>query len=155
MSLKAVDGPPGAPWDRALHGRLDELVVESELLAGNALGDSARRPHYVYRSPGAGAAGPVPSVYVIQGFTGQVDMWKGRSTFEPTMIERLDAMFAQGGCPEAIVVFVDAWTSRGGSQFLNSSATGPYLDYLCDEIVPFVDERYPTHADRDRRGLAG
>ena len=36
------------------------------------------------------------------------------------MIERLDAMFAQGDCPDAIVVFVDCWTSRGGSQFLNS-----------------------------------
>ena len=26
------------------------------------------------------------------------------------MIERLDAMFAAGECPDAIVVFVDAWT---------------------------------------------
>ena len=52
-------------------------------------------------------------------------------------------------------MFVDAWTSRGGSQFLNSSSTGPYLDYLCDEVVPFVDDRYPTMAGREHRGLAG
>jgi S-formylglutathione hydrolase FrmB len=71
------------------------------------------------------------------------------------VIEAFDAMFASGSCPDAIVVFVDAWTSFGGSQFLNSSATGPYLDYLCDEVVAFVDERYPTAADRDHRGLAG
>ena len=51
------------------------------------------------------------------------------------MVERLDAMFAAGDCPDAIVVFVDAWTAYGGSQFLNSTATGRYLDYLCDEIV--------------------
>ena len=50
---------------------------------------------------------------------------------------------------------VDAWTSRGGSQFLNSAGTGRYLDYLCDEVVPFVDGRYPTRADRDHRGLTG
>ena len=55
------------------------------------------------------------------------------------MLERLDAMFASGDCPAALVVFVDAWTSYGGSQFLNSSSTGPYMDYLCDEVVPFVD----------------
>ena len=60
------------------------------------------------------------------------------------MVERLDAMFAAGDCPDAVIVFVDAWTSRGGSQFLNSTSTGRYLDYLCDEVVPFVDERYPT-----------
>ena len=44
----------------------------------NPLGDSPRRPLYVYRSPGlvsGKTSGPVPSVYVIQGFTGQVDMW--------------------------------------------------------------------------------
>ena len=66
-------------------------------------------------------------------------------------------MFADAGepCPDAIVVYVDAWTSLGGSQFLNSSATGRYLDYLCDEIVPFVDSRYRTAADRERRGIAG
>jgi S-formylglutathione hydrolase FrmB len=29
------------------------------------------------------------------------------------------------------------------------------MDYLCDEVVAFVDERYPTAADRDHRGLAG
>ncbi len=64
-------------------------------------------------------------------------------------------MFARGGCPPAIVVMVDAWTSRGGSQYLNSSSTGRYQDYLCDEIVPFIDAHYPTIADRDHRGLAG
>ena len=59
------------------------------------------------------------------------------------MLERLDEMFASGDCPPALVVFVDAWTSYGGSQFLNSSSTGPYMDYLCDEIVPFVDAALP------------
>ncbi len=154
MAIREVQGPPGPPWGRALRGRLDELVIESELLADNPLGDPPRRPLYVYRSPGAGD-GPVPTVYVIQGFTGQVDAWLGRSALEPTIIERLEEMFAQDGCPEGIVVFVDAWTSRGGSQFLNSLGTGRYLDYLCDEVVPFVDHRYPTRADRDHRGLSG
>ena len=48
-------------------------------------------------------------------------MWANRAPFEPTMLERLDEMFASGDCPPALVVFVDAWTSYGGSQFLNSS----------------------------------
>ncbi len=158
MALRELDGSPRAPWARPLAGALDELVVESELLSGNPLGDPARRPLYVYRSPGVARADTgngVPAVYVIQGFTGQVDMWLARSAFEPTMVERVDAMFAAGGCPDAIVVFVDAWTSRGGSQFLNSTSTGRYMDYLCDEVVTFVDERYPTLASREHRGLAG
>ena len=154
MALRETDDELQPPWGRRLAGTLEQLVVESELLAGNPLGDSPRRPLYVYRSPGVGTK-PVPSVYVIQGFTGQVDMWLSRSAFEPTVIERIDAMFAAGECPDAIVVFVDAWTRRGGSQFLNSAGTGRYLDYLCDEVVPFVDDSYPVLSGRDHRGLAG
>jgi hypothetical protein len=133
------------------------LVVESELLAGNPLGDPARRPLYVYRPPGvdAGAGEGIPAVYVIQGYTGQLDMWLGHAAYEASVIERIDAMFAAGDCPDAIVVFVDAWTRYGGSQFLNSAGTGRYLDYLCDEIVGFVDARYPTSPDRDHRGITG
>ncbi len=157
MALRAVEGDVGAPWARPLGGVLDQLAVESELLADNPLGDPARRPLYVYRPPGVELDHPrgLPSVYVIQGFTGQLDMWLSRQPCEPTTIERIDAMFTSRSCPDAIVVFVDAWTSRGGSQFINSAATGRYLDYLCDEVVPFVDERYPTLAGRDHRGLAG
>jgi S-formylglutathione hydrolase FrmB len=157
MALREVDAPAGEPWQRPLAGRLETLVVQSELLANNPLGDPTRRPLYVYSSPGiaAGRARSVPAIYVIQGFTRQLDMWLSRSIFEPNVIERIDALFTDGDCPDAVVAFVDAWTSLGGSQFLNSTATGRYMDYLCDEIVPFVDARYPTRADRDHRGIAG
>jgi hypothetical protein len=157
MALREFAGSPGAPWERPRHGSLDQLVVESELLAGNPLDDPEIRPLWVYRPPGIELDHPrrLPSVYVIQGYTGQLDMWASRPTLEPTFLERLDAMFAARECPDAIVVMVDAWTSYGGSQFINSSSTGPYLDYLCDEVVPFVDERYPTAASRDHRGLTG
>jgi hypothetical protein len=155
MTLKVVDGAPGPPWDRELRGRFDRLVVESELLAGNPLGDPARRPLYVYTPPGVDERGEYASIYFIQGFTGQLDMWLTRNPFEPTVIERVDDLFGDDGVPRAIVVFVDAWTSYGGSQFINSIATGPYMDYLCDEIVPFIDERYPTEADRSHRGITG
>jgi hypothetical protein len=157
MSLRERDGAAGAPWDRPFHGTLDRLVVESEALAGNPLGDPAHRPLWVYRPPGVERDHPkrLPSVYVIQGYTGQLDMWANRMMFEPTFLERLDHLFASGDCPDAIVVLVDAWTSYGGSQFIDSSSTGPYMTYLSDEVVPFVDERYPTLAHRDHRGLTG
>jgi hypothetical protein len=157
MSLRERDGAAGAPWDRPLHGMLDKLVVESELLTGNPLDDPAHRPLWIYLPPGVERQHPkpLPSVYVIQGYTGQLDMWANRVAFEPTFLERLDHLFASGECPDAIVVMVDAWTSYGGSQFVDSTSTGPYMSYLCDEVVPFVDERYPTLAHRDHRGLTG
>jgi S-formylglutathione hydrolase FrmB len=154
VALTETDDRLGPPWERPLSGRLERLAVNSELLRDNPLGDPPRRPLYVYLSPGVavGRAGSVPVVYLLQGYGNQLDTWLARKPFEPTIVERLDATFATEQTPEAIVVFVDAWTSLGGSQFINSSGTGRYMDYLCDEVVPFVDERYPSSG---RRGVTG
>ena len=144
------------PWGHAWAGRVDEHVFESRVLAGNRLGDPHQRPLYVYTPPGYEAEGErrYPCIYVIQGMTGQVDMWRNRKAFTPTVLEAVDAWFAKGGAP-AIVVYVDAWTSYGGSQFLDSPATGRYHTYVCEEIVPWVDARYRTVAEAASRGVAG
>src|SRR6185437_7675779 len=133
------------PWSRELVGTLDEHVLESEALRGNRLGDPSRRPLWVYTPPGAGDTA-LPSIYLIQGLTGQIDMWRNRAAFRPNPLELVDALFADDGCPPARIVFVDAWTSYGGSQYLDSPGVGNYHTYLCEEIVQFVDERYPTSA---------
>jgi Putative esterase len=142
------------PWSRDLLGRIDEHELTSGALRGNRLGDPHLRPLWVYVPPGAGDA-PLPSIYLIQGHTGQIDMWRNRSAFRPSVPELIDRLFAEENCPPALVVFVDAWTSYGGSQFLDSPGVGNYHTYLCDEIVPFVDDRYPTLADAAHRGIAG
>jgi S-formylglutathione hydrolase FrmB len=145
------------PWSRELVGRVDELEIDSEVLRGNVLGDPHVRPLWVYVPPGYDDDPDrrYPSVYVIQGFTGQIDMWNNRQPFRPTFTELIDTMFEREEAPPVLVVFVDCWTSLGGSQFLNSPGTGRYLDYLCDEVVPFVDDRYRTDARRERRGIQG
>jgi S-formylglutathione hydrolase FrmB len=53
------------------------------------------------------------------------------------------------------LVYVDAWTAYGGSQFVDSPGTGQYHSYLCDEVVPWVDAHYRTIADRESRAIAG
>jgi len=157
MTLSLKEGSPGPPWDRRTGGTLEQLTVTSELLAGNPLGDSADRPLWVYLPDGVerDSSDEFASIYLIQGYTGQLDSWLNRNAFEPHMVERLDKMFEDATVPRAIIVFVDAWTAYGGSQFVNSTSTGPYMDYLCDEIVPFVDANYPSIADPGHRGLTG
>lgn len=145
------------PWHIEPAGRFEHLTITSEVLRNNPLGDPYERPIHVYLPPGLGndPAKRYPTIYLIQGLTGQVDMWWNRFPLRPTVPERIDAVFADGSTPPAIVVFVDAWTSLGGSQFVNSPGTGQYLDYVCNEVVPFVDARYPTLATRDHRGVTG
>jgi S-formylglutathione hydrolase FrmB len=145
------------PWSEELAGRLDEHVIESELLRGNVLGDPHERPLWVYVPPGYDDDPTVrwPSVYVIQGYTGHVAMWRNRSPYRQPFVETADAVFASGRAPGCVVVYVDAWTAYGGSQFVDSPGTGRYHSYLCDEVVPFVDTRYRTIADRESRAISG
>jgi S-formylglutathione hydrolase FrmB len=145
------------PWSADLAGRIDEQVITSELLRGNPLGDPHERPLWVYLPPGYEdePARAYPSVYVIQGYTGHVAMWRNRSAYRQPFPETADAVFAGGQAPPAIVVYVDAWTAYGGSQFVDSPGTGRYLSYLCDEVVPWVDGRYRTLADAGHRAIMG
>jgi len=150
-----MDLPP--PFGHRWAGRVDELAVDSQALTGNVLGDPHRRPLYIYTPPGYDddTDRRYPSVYLIQGLTGQLDMWKNRRAFQPTVLEAIDDWFAAHEATPAVVVFVDAWTSLGGSQFIDSPGTGRYLTYLCEEVVPLVDDRYRTLADSAHRGIAG
>ncbi len=145
------------PWSRRLAGRFEEHELESDALRGNPLGDPHRRPLWVYVPPAYDAEPErrLPTLYLIQGHTGQVDMWTNRAAFRPTVPELVDRLFAQEGCPPALVVLVDAWTSYGGSQFLDSPGVGNYHTYLCEEVVPFVDGAYRTLAAAAHRGITG
>jgi hypothetical protein len=144
-------------YPRPLAGRLDRHAFTSTLLADNPLGDPAERPLEVYVPPGYDDEPErrYPSTYVIQGYTGAVTMWHNRAPFRPTFPEAADALFAAGETPPCVIVLVDAWTSYGGSQFVDSPGTGRYHSYLCDEVVPFVDEHYRTLPGAAHRGITG
>jgi S-formylglutathione hydrolase FrmB len=144
------------PWSIPPAGRFDELSLDSRLLRDNPLGDPHERPLWVYTPPGYHDSDRrYPSIYLLQGMTGQLDMWRNRAPLRRNVPELVDELYASGRCPPAIVVFVDCWTSLGGSQFLDSPGTGRYHSYLCDEVVPFVDARYRTLAAAAHRGIAG
>jgi enterochelin esterase-like enzyme len=145
------------PWSYEFAGRLEEHTFDSDVLKGNVLEDPYQRPLWVYIPPGYedDPERRFPTVYAIQGLTGQLDMWRNRSPFRWNFPELADRGIASGEIPPCVVVYVDCWTSLGGSQFLDSPGTGRYLTYLCDEVVPWVDARYRTMAEREHRGIAG
>ena len=147
----------GRPWAAPLQGQLVQTTIESEALRGNPLGDPHVRPLWVYLPPGYDAESDrrYPTVYQIQGLTGQVDMWANRAPLRPSVVERIDELFAAGDVPLCLVVFVDCWTSIGGSQYVDSPGTGRYHTYLCDEVVPFVDAGFRTVVGPQGRAIAG
>jgi hypothetical protein len=145
------------PWSIEFRGRFEEHTFQSEVLEDNVLGDPHVRPLWVYLPPGYDEEPDrrYPAIYQIQGLTGQLDMWRNRTPFRRNFPELADEGMASGDIPPCIVVWVDCWTSLGGSQFIDSPGTGRYHTYLSEEVVPWVDATYRTMADRDHRGIAG
>jgi S-formylglutathione hydrolase FrmB len=143
------------PWGRALQGTFDEHEIHSDALASNPLGDPLNRPLWVLTPPHVQPDEPAPVIYLIQGFTSHIDMWRYRLALRESALERFDAALADPDHPPVRLAFVDCFTSLGGSQFVDSPAVGNYHTYLCDEVVPFVDAAYPTLAAAAHRGIAG
>jgi S-formylglutathione hydrolase FrmB len=145
------------PWSVPLLGRIDELTIVSAVLRDNPLGDPHERPVWVQLPAGYDEESDrhYPVVYVLTGFGGQINRWRVREPYQQPLPELVDQMMADPDVRPVIVVYVDSWTAYGGSQFVDSPATGRYHTHLCDEIVPFVDSRYRTTADKDHRALAG
>ena len=117
------------PWSADLAGRLNEHVVTSELLRDNPLGDPYERPLLVYVPPGydddPGRRYPV--VYVIQGYTGHLSMWRNRSPYRQPFPETADAVFARGEAPPALVVFVALVMAATTASFWLSGSTTSIL----------------------------
>jgi S-formylglutathione hydrolase FrmB len=138
-------------------GRVVVERIESAALKGNAAGDPhvRRVPIYLPPSYDQSPARRYPVVFVLTGFTGRGRMLLNDNAWAPSLDDRMDALLTRGECAEMILVMPDCLTRYGGSQYLNSSATGRYEDHVTDELVRFVDGRYRTLAAREHRGIMG
>ena len=142
--------------DAVQRGRVAALPHVSRVLRHNALGDPFERDVYCYLPPGYDTSGQrYPVIYFLSGFTGTGRMHLNYDPFVESIDRRLDRLIADKSMPPAICVLPDCFTALGGSQYVNSTATGRYEDYLIDELVPFVDAQLRTLASRDHRGVSG
>ena len=131
------------------------LQHKSAILKNNPCGDKFIRDLYVYLPPDYEEDKFYPSVYVLTGFTGRGKMMLNDSAFTPNFAERMDSLINSGKIKPMIAVMPDCFTKYGGSQYINSSATGDYEDYLTQEIVPFTDETFRTIKDKNSRAVMG
>jgi len=143
-------------WSTAPRGEVIRLEHHSRLLERNPLGDAATRELAAYLPPGHDLEPTrrYPVIWVLAGYTGTGGMLENQGAWSPPLSRRMDQLIA-AGCPPVILALPDCFTRLGGSQYLDSSATGPYRSYLLEELVPLVDARFPTLPHRDHRGVMG
>lgn len=137
-------------------GTVVTLRHESKILRSNPLGDKHIRDCIVYLPPGYEESGTsYPTVYCLTGFGGRGRMLVNHNPFIPNLAERMDGLITSGAIKPMIAVMPDCFTYYGGSQYINSTATGNYEDYLTLEIIPFIDENFCTLAYANSRAVMG
>ena len=140
-------------------GSIILLEHASEVLKGNPLGDPHVRRLAVWLPPQYDAARArarrYPMLMDMVGFSSSGLSHIGWKAFSENVPERAGRLIHEGRMAPAIIVFPDCFTALGGNQYVNSSAVGPYADYLIREIIPFVDREFRTRAAREYRGCFG
>lgn len=138
-------------------GTIRVLITESKILSGNPLGDPHVRKMPVYLPPGyeRDTGQRYPVVFLLTGFTGRGSMMLNESAFAPNIKERLDILIGSGRIRPMIAVLPDCFTRYGGSQYIDSPATGNYESHLTKELVPLVDSEFRTVPERSSRAVAG
>lgn len=125
----------------AARGEVHRLRLESQVLAGNLLGDDPVRELHVYTPAGHDGRG-LPLLVDLVGFTGSGLSHTNWKSFTENVPERLDRLIGSGAMGPVTVAFPDCYSRLGGNQYINSAVIGRYEDYLVDEVVPFVEQRF-------------
>jgi S-formylglutathione hydrolase len=136
---------------------VQKITVHGKALEGNLEGDSADRSVMVYlpKSYSTDRARRYPVLYLLHGFTDNIDNWWGVKQHFVSVPAVLEKAMVSGGMREMIVVMPDAFTRYQGSMYSNSAATGNWERYITSELVEAIDSRYRTIAAAQSRGLAG
>jgi len=130
-------------------------VIRSEALEGNALGDPVERRVVVYLPPGYSPSSErYPVVFLLAGFAGSGASFLNYDPWDDDIQQRMDRLIAAGSARPMILILPDAVTRYGGSQYINSTATGRYQDYLI-ELVDWADHSFRTIPRREARAIAG
>jgi len=131
-----------------------EVIVErfdSKVLRGNPLGDPTERDVAIYLPPNFDSHRRYPAAYAIVGYTGTGKMLLNVDPLGEDLKSKLDRLIRTGKMGPLVVPLVDCFSRVGGNQYINSTATGRYDDYLRKEIVPFVESKVRI----GRRGIWG
>ena len=146
---------PTHPFARP-RGRIEVIEVHSEALKNNLLGDPTDRSVAVYLPEGYDqTTDDYPLMVDIVGFTGSGFGHVGWKAFQENVPQQVDRLIASGAMGPVIVAFPDCFTTLGGNQYINSAAMGNWEDFLCDEMVPVLENRFRIRQGRDHRAIFG
>ncbi|HHE32040.1 MAG TPA: esterase [Chlorobaculum parvum] len=129
--------------------------IESSMLKSNPLGDPSLRYVPVYLPPSYDGVKRFPVIYLLSGFASTGLSFMNYGFGRRTVPEMVDKLIREGSMPETIVVMPDCMTRYGGSQYVDSAATGAYETYLIGELLDQIDRKFNTLPEARHRAVVG
>src|SRR3954447_16278642 len=134
-------------------GSVSRIVVESLALKSNLLGGPSARAVDMY-VPAAHDGQGLPLLVVLAGFTGSGLSHTNWAGFRENLPERLHPVGGEQQMPPVVVAFPDCFTRLGGNQYVNSVSVGAWEDFLLQEMLPAIEQRFSC-GGAGRRGVFG
>ncbi|MFC2152593.1 alpha/beta hydrolase [Bacteroidota bacterium] len=143
-------------------GTVIEEYIPSESIKNNIWGDTLNPKAIVYLPPSYyNSTKEYPVIYFLTGSFAEVDaMING--AFQGLLInESLDSLILSNVIKEMIVVVATAKVNlfdtgiRMPTLYVNSLINGNWEDFIVNDLITYIDNKYKTKKDRLYRGLAG
>ena len=147
----AFDDPPAGfdvKREDIAHGQLEMIEYDSKTVG-------TRRKMQVYTPPGYSKNTKYPVLYLLHGIGGDETEWQRFA--QPDVI--LDNLLADQKLAPMIVVMPNGRAQKNdraeGDIFRAAPAFANFERDLLDDVIPAIESRYSTSANREHRALAG
>lgn len=136
--------------ERIAHGSIDTIVYQSATVG-------CKRRSLVYTPPGYSKKNKYPVLYLLHGIGGDEKEWLNGGN--PQVI--LDNLSADGKIEPMIVVMPNGRAmkdDRATGNIMAPDKVQAFADFekdLLNDLVPYIEKRYPAFADREHRAIAG
>ena len=154
-------------------GTIVSVLMHGTALEGNLLGDPVDRNVHVYlpKSYYSHPEKRFPVIYFLHGMPAMGEMLFDPLPFElfaqvanlsqtvdfpaEGFVSWLNQLIDGNAMREAIVVFPDSHTLFGVPTYMNSVVHGNYEDYICRDVVNFIDSNFRTIDHFNWRAVSG
>jgi len=132
------------------HGRIDTIAYYSKTVGTS-------RKALIYTPPGFSKAKKYPVLYLLHGIGGDEKEWFNGG--QPHVI--LDNLYAQGKIEPMIVVMPNGRAMKDDRTVGNIFDSAKVLAFanfekdLLNDLIPFIEKKYPVFKDREHRAIAG
>src|SRR4249920_451803 len=132
------------------HGKIDTVIYDSKTVG-------SKRRAIIYTPPAFTTKKTYPVLYLLHGIGGDEKEWLNGG--QPQLI--LDNLYAEHKIEPMIVVLPNGRAmkdDRAGGNIMAPDKVQAFTTFekdLINDLIPFIEKKYPVIADREHRAIAG